>query len=152
MMTFAEVMTLNVQVRKLGVTVLEPITRYLELHEVAGELITNAPTRVLDLSDDDVRSWIREQSFRAHSVGLAEGGYRPGSEAFRNALASELRDASLPFIGELIVSLQTRFEAAAAPLVEAVRVHGFSKATTAETVLDLNDASAIDAWRAVRPR
>ncbi|MFJ4255170.1 hypothetical protein [Microbacterium sp. NPDC090003] len=134
-----------------GIAVPEPLARGLRLFDVAEAYAKIPGGRVLDLSDDELRDRITEIAIRNHDGHDLRSltGMTPGVSKVQDQLREEVVRDTVPLLEEIIVSLQPRFDEAAAPLVDAAQRHGITYNTTSDFIVD-QPAETIAAYRAAK--
>lgn len=137
---------------RLGVTVPEPLTRAMHLADVARSHDAAPAGTLLDLTDDELRDRVVDLSIRSHDRDGRGStlGFKPGIDAVVSQLVAEARAATLPYLDDIVVELQPRFDELAAPLMTATRDYGFTYRTSSDEVIDLADENASAAWRGAR--
>lgn len=144
--------TFTVLCRHEGIDVPPPVVRALELLDVATKHERLAPpTSVLEMTDDEAREWITAASIRQHE-GYAGStkGLRPGLRDFEDTVLLEVSEAALPYLDDIVRTLQPRFDEIAAPIMHAAQTFGFRRETDPGTVIDMADEAASAAYRGAR--
>jgi hypothetical protein len=143
---------------RLGLAVPEPITQGLRLVEVARAHVAMPTGGLLDMSDDELRERITATAIRHHDGGRGNTlGMQSAIVAVSDQIADEVRSATLPYLEQMIIDLQPRFDELTAPLVGAAQRHGITYATTSDAAIDRGDdfiaayRAGKKAWLAVQP-
>lgn len=129
-----------------------PLVRALELVQVARAHADPPEGALLGMTDDECRERVEAialRSFPYSHAGFGIGLAR-GVEQVETQLLSEAREATAPLLDAMCERMRPKFDAAAAPIVEAAARYGFTSSTTAAVVLALADERAADAWRAAQ--
>lgn len=133
---------------RLGLTVPTPITQGLRLIAVAAAHKAMPSGSVLDLSDDELRERITATAIRHHDGGRGNTqGMASAVDHVTDQITREVRDATVPYLEQMVVDLQPRFDELAAPLVDAAQRFGITYRTTSDVVID-QDPDTIAAYRA----
>lgn len=151
-MNWADLHTFAALCTSAGIPVPAPITRGIEMIDVANGHAAMPSGPLLAMTDDEVREHVEAVAIRQHTA-YADGttaGLLPGTLTFANELAIEVRAAVLPDLDTMVESLQPRFADVAAPLVLAAQQYGFTNSTRSDDVIELADEDASAAWRNAR--
>ena len=141
------VVTCNLQ----GVNAPSATVRGIELMRVAEEYRAAPSGPVLGLSSDELRERIHAVSVRDHfGFNVSVQGMAPGIEEVRQALMTEVREASIGELDRIVEQLQPEFKRHTDRLTLAVKKYGFTSITTSDEVILLADEKASAAWRASR--
>lgn len=133
---------------RLGLAIPEPITRGLHLVGVARAHKAMPAGSVLDLTDDELRDRITATAIRHHDGGRGSTlGMASAVDDVSVQIADEVRSSTLPYLEQMVIELQPRFDELAAPLVEAAQRFGITYATSSDAVID-QDTDTIAAYRA----
>ena len=150
-MTWIELLQFKAACEVAGLEVPTAIVRGLELIGKAQEQVAPPRASLLDIADADVSGLITDLSIRTHHGYNAESsGMKAGVEQFKDQILTEIREASIPELDNLIEALRPQFEATAKPLAVAAQKYGFTLTTTSDAVIELADEQASKAWREAR--
>ncbi|MFT2694331.1 hypothetical protein [Clavibacter zhangzhiyongii] len=139
--------------RKLGIEPPRPLVRGLELKRLAEPLIVPKARTLLDAEDGDLQEIVLDLAIHNHSgrsEEIAFSGMGAGVHAFTTALLSEVHQATVPLLEDVVAQLRPGFDEATAPFVVAAQDYQFTSQTTADAVLNMADEKASAAMRATR--
>lgn len=150
-MQWHDLVQFQVTCERAGVKPPTPITRGMELIELARAEEKRSLGSLLDLADDEVAERVEALSIRGHggahrTLARPLNGLEAGLEEFETQLVGEVREATLPHLDEIIVSQREAFDAAVKPFVVAAQQFGFTFQTNSDDVVRMRDQKATEAW------
>lgn len=150
-MSYMKLVEFKVLCESNGIRVPDIVTRGIEAIDSARSYTERRQVRVLDLSAEQMRSFVRDESIRAHSDdgSVSSRGYRPGFDRVSEQAWAEVREQIGPALDKLVVGQRKKFERIVAPIVEGAQKYGFKYRTTSDEVVRAGDPKGMLAWRDV---
>ncbi|KAB1647137.1 hypothetical protein F8O06_00715 [Pseudoclavibacter sp. CFCC 14310] len=148
---YVELIKFQATAEAAGIKVPGSITRAFELLEAVEKHAQEPTGSLLGLTDKQACQRVTDIALRRHTTANTwEIGLGAGVASFRDQLLTEVREAVLPDLDQIVTDLQPRFDEIVAPLTTAAQTYGFTWGTTSDQVIDLADEHASQTWRDVR--